>query len=51
MILDGATVARDAHGDRQALAAFLNGLIAGDLIRVKGHKRHGVIAARRLRKL
>lgn len=49
--LGGATVATDAHGDRQPLATFLNDLAEGDLIRVKGRKRHGVIAARRLRRL
>lgn len=48
VILDGATVATDGHGDRQPLAAFLNGLLEGDLIRVKGPKQHGAIAARRI---
>jgi hypothetical protein len=51
VVLDEATVSIDAHGDRQPLAAFLNGLAGGDLIRVKGHKRHGHIIARRVSRL
>ncbi len=48
VMLGRKTALRDARGERLSPAAFLDDLHEGNLIRVKGTKSHGVIAARRI---